>query len=45
MPLARRVIERYGGRIWSPALGEDEAGERAGIVVSLPLRPTGVEDR
>ena len=45
MPLARRVIERYGGRIWTPALAEGGVGERAGIVVSLPLRSTGVEDR
>jgi signal transduction histidine kinase len=45
MPLARRVIERYGGRTWTPDLAEGGVGERAGIVVSLPLRPTGVEDR
>ena len=38
MPLARRVIERYGGRIWTPASGNDRIGELVGIVVSLPLR-------
>jgi signal transduction histidine kinase len=36
LPLARRVIERHGGRIWSPAV-EGSAKPRA-IIVSIPLR-------
>jgi signal transduction histidine kinase len=35
LPLARRVVERHGGRIWSPVV-EDGARTRA-IVVSIPL--------
>jgi signal transduction histidine kinase len=35
LPLARRVLERHGGRIWSPAV---EGGARArALVVSIPL--------
>jgi signal transduction histidine kinase len=33
LPLARRVIERHGGRIWAPA----EGPERGAAVISLPL--------
>ena len=33
LPLARRVIERHGGRIWAP--GQTE--ERGAAVVSIPL--------
>jgi signal transduction histidine kinase len=32
LPIARRIIERHRGRIWSPA------GSRATIIVSLPVR-------
>jgi signal transduction histidine kinase len=35
LPLARLVIERLGGRIWSPA--GDEALVRGSAIVSLPL--------
>ncbi|MQA31581.1 MAG: hypothetical protein GEU82_17400 [Luteitalea sp.] len=35
LPLARRVVERHGGRLWSPAV-EGSATVRA-LVVSLPL--------
>ena len=34
LPLARRVIERHGGRLWAPA---DEALGRGSAIVSLPL--------
>jgi signal transduction histidine kinase len=33
LPLARRVIERHGGRIWAP----EDAEERGAAVVSIPL--------
>jgi len=33
LPLARRVIERHGGRIWAP----EDAGERGVAIVSIPL--------
>jgi signal transduction histidine kinase len=42
LPLARRVVERHGGRVWTPAggaVGEAGAAIRAGIVVSLPVQP------
>jgi signal transduction histidine kinase len=32
LPIARRIIERHRGRIWSPA------GSRATIIISLPVR-------
>jgi signal transduction histidine kinase len=35
LPLARRVIERHGGALWSPA--GDEAAARGAALVSLPL--------
>jgi signal transduction histidine kinase len=39
LPLARRVIEGHGGRIWSPA-PQDGAGEafaRGSVVISIPV--------
>jgi signal transduction histidine kinase len=33
LPLARRVIERHGGRIWAPV----DAEERGAAIVSIPL--------
>jgi signal transduction histidine kinase len=38
LPIARRVIERAGGRIWAPT-PDDEAdrGLRSAVVVSIPL--------
>ncbi len=45
LPIARRVIERQGGRVWSPepAHAEDRALKSA-VVVSLPLRSKAVEE-
>jgi signal transduction histidine kinase len=33
LPIARRVIERHGGRVWAPALAE----ERGAAIIILPL--------
>ncbi len=46
LPLARRVIEGLGGRIWSPASRDDAAGTadplaRGSVIVSLPLDQGG----
>jgi signal transduction histidine kinase len=41
LPLARRIVERHGGRVWTPAAaagGDAGAAARAGIVVSLPVK-------
>jgi signal transduction histidine kinase len=38
LPIARRVIERHGGQVWSPVPDSDhDTGLRSAIVVSLPL--------
>jgi len=38
LPLARRVIEGHGGRIWSPApRSEDDMMARGSAIISLPL--------
>ena len=38
LPLARRVIDGHGGRLWSPgAVGGDEAFVRGSAVVALPI--------
>jgi signal transduction histidine kinase len=39
LPLARRVIEGHGGRIWSPAAqpGGDDALARGSVIVSIPV--------
>jgi signal transduction histidine kinase len=38
LPIARRVIERHGGRVWSPALvNADDRGLKSAVVVSIPL--------
>jgi signal transduction histidine kinase len=39
LPIATRVIERHGGRVWTPAQpdGADSQAARSTIVVSLPI--------
>src|SRR5436190_1104823 len=39
LPLARRVVEGVGGRIWSPAKqeGTDEAFARGSVIMSFPI--------
>lgn len=38
LPIARRVIARFGGRIWSPALNAETGhGSRGPIAIALPL--------
>jgi signal transduction histidine kinase len=38
LPLARRVIERHGGRLWSPKpAGQDQALARGSAVICLPI--------
>ncbi len=39
LPIARRVIERHGGRVWTPAQsdGADSHAARSTIVISLPI--------
>ncbi len=38
LPIARRVVERAGGRIWSPTPADDgDRALRSAMVVSLPL--------
>jgi len=38
LPIARRVVERAGGRVWSPTPdNDDDRGLRSAVVVSLPL--------
>jgi len=36
LPLARRVVERHGGCVWSPA-GSTESNNRGAILFSIPL--------
>lgn len=37
LPVARRVIERQGGRVWAPDLGGEAGQGRQAIAVSIPL--------
>ncbi len=38
LPIARRIVERYGGRVWSPApANADDRGLKSALVVSIPL--------
>jgi signal transduction histidine kinase len=43
LPIATRVIERHGGRIWSPAAAEGSTtgSGRSALVISLPVERTG----
>ncbi len=38
LPIARRVVERHGGAVWSPLKDLKEPGVRNAIVVRIPLR-------
>lgn len=39
LPIARRVVERHGGHVWTPApVDGDNIAGRSSIVISLPLR-------
>lgn len=37
VPIARRVIARHGGRVWSPPSEKGDAGAKSAIVVSIPI--------
>ncbi len=38
LPIARRVIERMGGRLWAPTPdGDDDRGLRSAVVITIPL--------
>jgi signal transduction histidine kinase len=38
LPIARRVIERAGGRLWAPTPdGDGDRGARSSVIVSIPL--------
>jgi signal transduction histidine kinase len=37
LPLARRVIERHGGRVWSPAGDPETAEVKRAVIVDVPL--------
>jgi len=38
LPIARRVVERAGGRVWAPTPhGDDDRGLRSAAIVSIPL--------
>jgi hypothetical protein len=46
LPIARRVIERHGGRVWTPALNaSDDVAARSAVIVSLPLAGPLEHDR
>jgi signal transduction histidine kinase len=39
LPIARRVIERHGGRIWSPPSEKVGFGSKSAVVLSIPTQP------
>jgi hypothetical protein len=46
LPIARRVIERHGGRVWTPAINvsHDQVAQSA-VIVSLPASASPEHDR
>jgi hypothetical protein len=38
LPIARRVIERHGGRVWSPPSEKVGFGSKSAVVVSMPVQ-------
>jgi signal transduction histidine kinase len=38
LPIARFVVERHGGHVWSPLAGDADAAARGAIVVSVPIQ-------
>jgi signal transduction histidine kinase len=39
LPIARRVIERHGGHLWSPPSEKVGFGSKSAVVLSVPIRP------
>lgn len=39
LPIARRVIERHGGRVWSASTEAGKPVARSGIILCLPIQP------
>jgi signal transduction histidine kinase len=37
VPIARRVIGRHGGRVWSPPSEKGDGGAKSAIVISVPI--------
>jgi signal transduction histidine kinase len=40
LPIARRVIERHGGGVWSPEGPPDHKAVRSTVIITLPLSET-----
>jgi signal transduction histidine kinase len=37
LPIARRVIERHGGRLWSPPSRKQGFGSKSAVVIAIPV--------